>query len=96
MRAVAPQSRCRTSSPGWYSRSSARSSPLPRTTADGALGVADGAATLVGDSRQDLRAARAAGYGFVFASYGYGKVDETELASTPRIARFGELEQLIG
>jgi phosphoglycolate phosphatase len=70
-------------------------SPLPLTTAAHALGVDAGAAALVGDSHQDLRAARAAGYGFVFASYGYGKVDETELGSTPRIARFADLVRAI-
>jgi phosphoglycolate phosphatase len=70
-------------------------SPLPLTTAAQALGVAVDAATLVGDSHQDLRAARAAGCGFVFASYGYGKVDETELGSAPRIVRFADLTRLI-
>lgn len=70
-------------------------SPLPLTTAARALGVAVGAATLVGDSHQDMRAARAAGYGFVFASYGYGKVDETELGTTPRLTRFADLPTLI-
>ena len=66
-------------------------SPLPLTTAAETLGVAPHAATLVGDSHQDLRAARAAGYGFVLAAYGYGKIDETELGSSPRIRSFAEL-----
>jgi len=70
-------------------------SPLPLTTAAQRLGVAVAAATMVGDSHQDLRAARSAGCGFVFASYGYGKVDETELGSTPRIARFADLSRLL-
>jgi phosphoglycolate phosphatase len=70
-------------------------SPLPLTTAAQTFGVASAAAALVGDSHQDLRAARAAGYGFVFATYGYGKVDETELGPTPRIARFADLAELI-
>ncbi len=56
-------------------------SPLQLKTAAESLGVAPHAATLVGDSHQDLRAARAAGYGFVLAAYGYGKIDETELGS---------------
>ena len=38
-----------------------------------------------------LRAARSAGFGFVLASYGYGKIDETELGSSPRIRSFAEL-----
>jgi phosphoglycolate phosphatase len=70
-------------------------SPLPLTTAADELGVAPASATLVGDSPQDLRAARAAGFGFVFADYGYGKVDAAELGSSPRIARFAEIESLI-
>jgi phosphoglycolate phosphatase len=70
-------------------------SPLPLTTAADELGVAPASSTLVGDSPQDLRAARAAGFGFVFADYGYGKVDAAELGSSPRIARFAEIESLI-
>jgi phosphoglycolate phosphatase len=66
-------------------------SPLPLQFAAETLGVAPSAATLVGDSHQDLRAARSAGYGFVLASYGYGKVDETELGTSPRIRGFAEL-----
>jgi phosphoglycolate phosphatase len=66
-------------------------SPLPLKTAAESLGVAPSAATLVGDSHQDLRAARSAGFGFVLASYGYGKVDETELGAAPRIRAFTEL-----
>ena len=54
------------------------------------------AAVLIGDSHQDLRAARAAGYGFVLASYGYGKIDETELGSSPRIRAFADLPAALG
>jgi phosphoglycolate phosphatase len=71
-------------------------SPLPLTTAAEALGVAPRAAALVGDSHQDLRAARAAGYGFVLASYGYGKVDETELGVSPRIRSFADVPAALG
>jgi len=70
-------------------------SPLPLETAARTLGVDASAATLVGDSHQDLRAARRAGYGFVFASYGYGKVDETELGTSARIARFADIGRLL-
>jgi phosphoglycolate phosphatase len=66
-------------------------SPLPLQVAAEQLGVAPAGATLVGDSHQDLRAARAAGYGFVLASYGYGRVDETELGASTRIRGFAEL-----
>jgi hypothetical protein len=43
-----------------------------------------------------LRAARAAGYGFVLAAFGYGKIDETELGSSPRIRTFSELPSALG
>ena len=66
-------------------------SPLPLKVAAERLGVPAAAATLVGDSHQDLRAARAAGYGFVLAAYGYGKIDETELGAATRIRRFADL-----
>jgi len=71
-------------------------SPLPLKVAAERLGIPPKASTLVGDSHQDLRAARAAGYGFVLASYGYGKVDETELAGEPRIKAFAELLGAVG
>jgi phosphoglycolate phosphatase len=70
-------------------------SPLPLRVAAKRLGIDPELATLVGDSPQDLRAARAAGFGFVFAAYGYGKVDPKELGSSPRIERFAEIEPLI-
>jgi phosphoglycolate phosphatase len=71
-------------------------SPLQLTVAAESLAVAPHAATLVGDSHQDLRAARAAGYGFVLAAYGYGKIDETELGVSPRIRAFAELPAALG
>jgi phosphoglycolate phosphatase len=71
-------------------------SPLPLSVAAERLGVAPAAAALVGDSHQDLRAARSAGYAFVLASYGYGKIDETELADSRRIGRFADLPRALG
>jgi phosphoglycolate phosphatase len=71
-------------------------SPLPLKVAAERFGITLAASTLVGDSHQDLRAARAAGYGFVLASYGYGKVDETELAGEPRIRAFADLPAALG
>jgi phosphoglycolate phosphatase len=71
-------------------------SPLPLKVAAETLAVAPADATLVGDSHQDLRAARAAGYAFVLASYGYGKIDETELGASPRIRSFAELPAALG
>jgi phosphoglycolate phosphatase len=69
-------------------------SPLPLLHAAETLGVAPADAVLVGDSHQDLHAARAAGFGFVFASYGYGKVSPDELGAAPRIGAFAELATL--
>jgi phosphoglycolate phosphatase len=51
-------------------------SPLQLNVAAETLGVAHAAATLVGDSHQDLHAAHSAGFGFVHAGYGYGKYAE--------------------
>ncbi len=71
-------------------------SPLPLKVAAERLRIPPAASSLVGDSHQDLRAARAAGYGFVLASYGYGKIDETELGGEPRIRHFAELKAAVG
>jgi phosphoglycolate phosphatase len=71
-------------------------SPLQLKFAAETLGISPSAATLVGDSHQDLRAARAAGFGFVLASFGYGKIDETELGASPRIRAFADLPSALG
>jgi phosphoglycolate phosphatase len=71
-------------------------SPLPLTVAAERLGALPAEAVLVGDSHQDLRAARSAGFGFVLASYGYGKIDETELGTSPRIRGFTDLPAALG
>jgi phosphoglycolate phosphatase len=69
-------------------------SPVPLLSAAETLAVAPAAAALVGDSHQDMRAAHAAGYSFIWAAYGYGKVDETGLGAATRIARFADLAAL--
>jgi phosphoglycolate phosphatase len=71
-------------------------SPLPLTTAARTLGIAARRAALVGDSVQDLRAARAAGFSFAWAAYGYCAVAESELGDSPRIERFADLAELVG
>jgi phosphoglycolate phosphatase len=71
-------------------------SALPLAVAAQTLGVPSAAAALVGDSHQDLRAARSAGFAFVLASYGYGKIDETELGDSPRIRAFTDLPHALG
>ena len=70
-------------------------SPLPLRTAAETLGVASTDAALVGDSHQDLRAARDAGFRFVWASYGYGNVEPAEAAPYPAIRTFSELVTLL-
>jgi phosphoglycolate phosphatase len=81
---------------GGDSQAEKKPSPLQLTVAAETLGIAPSAAVLVGDSHQDLRAARAAGYGFVLAGYGYGKIDETELGASPRIRSFADLPAALG
>jgi phosphoglycolate phosphatase len=71
-------------------------SPLPLQHATRTLGVAAARCTLLGDSRQDLRAARAAGCGFIWASYGYGKVEPAERAPFPELATLVNLPALLG
>ncbi len=71
-------------------------SPLPLQTAAQALDVSSYAALLVGDSHQDLRAARDAGFGFVWATYGYGAIDAEEAAPYRAIRSFTELTSLLG
>jgi phosphoglycolate phosphatase len=71
-------------------------SPLQLNVAAKQLGIPARHATLVGDSHQDLRAAHAASFGFVHATYGYGKVDGAELGAAPRIGSFTALPGALG
>jgi phosphoglycolate phosphatase len=71
-------------------------SPAPLVFAAGTLGVLPRSAALVGDSHQDLEAARSAGFRFVFAAYGYGRVAADDLADTVRIDRIGDLTAALG
>ncbi len=80
---------------GGDSLAAKKPNPLPLEVAASTLGVEPRAATLVGDSHQDLGAARSAGYGFVFAAYGYGKVGDELLGPYARIARFDELRSVL-
>jgi phosphoglycolate phosphatase len=70
-------------------------SPLPLQTAARKLDVPSAEATLVGDARQDLGAARSAGFGFVWASYGYGKLAAGEVGASAVIRSFAELTDVI-
>jgi phosphoglycolate phosphatase len=70
-------------------------SPLPLLTAASKAGVASSDCVLVGDSHQDLRAARSAGFGFVWARYGYGTIEPAEAAPYPAIGSLTELAPLV-
>lgn len=70
-------------------------SPVPLQAAASELDVPPAEAMLVGDSHQDLRAARSAEFAFVWASYGYGAIDAAEAAPYPAIRSFAELVPLL-
>jgi phosphoglycolate phosphatase len=68
--------------------------PLPLTAAAERFGIRPADAIMVGDSINDLRAAEAAGFDFIYASYGY--VDAEARSAAPReIASFGDLSRLL-
>lgn len=70
-------------------------SPMPLQAAGERLGIGAPAAVLVGDSIQDLRAARAAGWSFVWATFGYCAIPESDLGAAPRLERFPELASIV-
>ena len=70
--------------------------PIQLQRAAGDFGVAPGKAVMVGDSINDREAARRAGFGFVFASYGYASADDPALSDGLGVIRkFGELPALL-
>ncbi len=71
-------------------------SPAPLRAAAAAAGAAESAAVLVGDSDQDYAAAKAAGWPFVWARYGYRERLADAPSSVVSIGRFGELVALLG
>ncbi len=60
-----------------------------------ALGIAPGAAVMVGDSDIDARAAKAAGIAFIAVSYGYAKLAPAELAAAAVVDRFADILDVI-
>ena len=67
---------------------------LQRAAAD--FGVAPAEAVMVGDSLNDREAARRAGFGFVFAAYGYSRADDPALTDGLAVIRkFGDLGALL-
>jgi phosphoglycolate phosphatase len=67
----------------------------PLRTALGRLGSAPDSAAMIGDHRNDVAAARAAGMAVVFARYGYGAATLAGMAPDAVIDRFTELPQAL-
>lgn len=71
-------------------------SPLPLTTAARRTGIAPAHAAMVGDSHHDFHAARAAGFKFIWAAYGYGGALDSEAAdAVVSIERFSALTTIV-
>ena len=67
----------------------------PLCTAVERLGSQPGSAAMIGDHRNDVAAARAAGMPVIFARYGYGAATLRDLAPDAFIDRFTELPEAI-
>jgi phosphoglycolate phosphatase len=70
--------------------------PAPLLEAARKAGVSPDVSLMVGDSRNDREAARASGFAFVFAAYGYAPADDPSLTDgLATIATFSELGSLL-
>lgn len=70
--------------------------PIQLTRAAADFGIAPAEAVMVGDSLNDREAARRAGFGFVFAAWGYARADDPALIDGLAVIRkFGELRALL-
>jgi phosphoglycolate phosphatase len=69
--------------------------PAPLLAALGRLGAAAAESAMIGDHRNDLLAARAAGTSIIFARYGYGLATLGTLAPDAMIGAFAELPQAL-
>lgn len=67
--------------------------PMLLDTAAARLGVTADVAVYVGDSHHDMNAARAAGWRFVWASYGYRQIPRDELVAAFSIDAMPELAE---
>jgi phosphoglycolate phosphatase len=68
--------------------------PLLRAAAEYRIAPAD--AVMVGDSKNDRDAAGSAGFGFVFAAYGYASPDDPELNQADAVlGAFSSLSELL-
>lgn len=71
-------------------------SPLQLTTAAHRTGIEPARAAMVGDSHHDFHAARAAGFKFIWATYGYGTAIDAEPAdAVVPIERFSALTAIV-
>ncbi len=68
-------------------------SALPLTTSAAHAGIPAARALLVGDSNQDLHAARAAGFRFAWVTYGYCKA--LDAGAAPPDLRLERLDELL-
>jgi phosphoglycolate phosphatase len=70
--------------------------PKPLLAAAERFGAEPAEAVMIGDSRNDQAAARAAGFDFVFAAYGYARADDPDLnRGRAAIGSFAELTELL-
>jgi len=70
-------------------------SPMQLEAAAATLSVAPAAAVFIGDSDHDLKAARDAGWRFIWASYGYRRAIDAAETSLAVIDHFAELAELL-
>jgi phosphoglycolate phosphatase len=69
--------------------------PAPLLAALDQLGAAAGQSVMIGDHRNDVLAARAAGAHVIFARYGYGLATLRELAPDAMLDRFADLPRVL-
>ena len=70
--------------------------PKPLLCAAGQYGVEPSAAVMIGDSANDRDAARAAGFAFFFAAYGYAAADDPALNQADAVIEaFSDLKRLL-
>jgi phosphoglycolate phosphatase len=82
---------------GGDSLSAKKPNPIQLRAAMDRTGIAATATVMVGDSRNDWRAADAAGIAFVWASYGYTGEIANRIPRPPHaIGRFDELPEVLG
>jgi phosphoglycolate phosphatase len=69
--------------------------PAPLLAALDRLGAVPGESAMIGDHRNDVLAARAAGISVIFARYGYGLATLRELRPDAMVDAFGELPSVL-